>query len=98
MYRTERGQILPLFAVALFIGFLVMSAAAKAVNVMVLEIRIQNAADAAALAAVQLGAGAAREAAAANDAEVVRLRIDGREATVTVRNGDHEGTAKARSG
>lgn len=95
--RDDDGQALPLglaiagLAVALAVGL------ATLVGHVIDAGRARTAADAAALAGVSGGPGAAARLADANDAAVVAFARSGETVTVTVRVGDVEATARASS-
>lgn len=91
----ERGSALPLVSLALgivLLAALLLSAAAQAVHD---RARAQTAADAAALAGVVDGPGAARELAAANGGELVGLAEEGDGIVVRVRVGRAVAEARA---
>lgn len=92
----ERGQTLPflvlLVALAAVTALAVVEVGERAVD----AARARTAADAAALAGARSGETAAREAAEANHAELLRFEAEGPDAEVTVAVGEAEATARAR--
>lgn len=96
VHRDQRGQVLPLLAVALAL-FAVVGLGLVRVSVAVTHrSAAQAAADATALAGAVDGRTAAQQVAAANDAQVATYVEDGGEVQVTVVRRGIEATARAR--
>lgn len=99
MKKTEAGQALPL---TLMLALMVLVAAGAVLgmvhNVLADQARAQTAADAAALAAAASDGRAARLAAEANGARLLRLTHPDGDAEVTVKFGNSEAKARARLG
>lgn len=94
--RTQRGQVVPLLAVTLVLFGLVALGLVRVSATVIHRSAAQAAADATALAGVLDGPDAAREVAAANDAQVVTYVPDGIELQVTVERRGVRATARAR--
>jgi hypothetical protein len=97
--KSEEGQMMPLTAL---LSALLLAGAGLGLglvcNAVLQTARAQTAADAAALAGVQTGETAARQAASANGGEVIRFTVEGTDAIVTARVGPAERTARAHRG
>lgn len=95
--RGDGGQAMP-FGVAIAGLGVALAVGLAAMTGHVIDAgRARTAADAAALAGVEGGPGAAARLAAANDATVVAFSQVGETVTVTVRVGSVEATARASS-
>lgn len=94
--RRQRGQIVPLLAVALVLFGVVALGLVRLSATVTHRSSAQAAADAAALAGAVDGPDAAREVADANDAQVVAYAQDGVDVQVTVERRGVRATARAR--
>lgn len=92
----QRGQILPLVALAVVIAGGGAVLAGRLGEAAVSRAAARTAADAAALAGAAEGEGAAREVAAANGARVVRIETLGTDTRVVVQVGRAEAVGRAR--
>jgi hypothetical protein len=96
--RSERGQAVPFSVAAAAFAVVLTLAIARLGGDLVDAARARTAADAAALAAVHGGRGAAERLAAAHDGTVVGWARIGRDVVVTVRVGHAVVTARATGG
>jgi hypothetical protein len=94
-WRDERGQAVPLAAALVGLAVVVTIALGGLAGDVVDAGRARTAADAAALAGVEGGRGAAARLAAANGGSLVSWSQQGDAVTVTVRVGDAVATAGA---
>ena len=92
----ERGQVVPLLAVALVLFGVVALGLVRVAATVTHRSAAQAAADATALAGAVDGPDAARDVAAANDARVVTYVDEGSEVQVTVERHGLRATARAR--
>lgn len=92
----ERGQVVPLLAVALVLSGVLAVGLVRVAVAASGRAAAQAAADAAALAGAAEGLAAAERVAADNGAAVVSYRSDDADVTVVVRRGRHRATATAR--
>jgi hypothetical protein len=98
MLRSERGQAVPFAAAATAFAVVLTLAVARLAGDLIDAARARTAADAAALAAVHGGRGAAERLAGAHDGTVVGWARVGRDVVVTVRVGHAVVTARATGG
>lgn len=96
MQRTERGQALPLLALVIVVGGLIVVGLGRIGGAAVDRARASSAADAAALAGAAEGRAAATDLARANGGRVLQYDQLGDDARVRVQVGDAEATARAR--
>jgi hypothetical protein len=94
--RGERGQVVPLAVALVAVAVVVLLALVPLAHAAQQRTAARAAADAAALAGAAEGEESAREVAAANGAEVVSWRAEGRDVWVVVTLGDARAEAKAR--
>lgn len=92
----ERGQTLPLVVLVVCFAALVAVGTGRLATQAVVAAQTQTAADAAALAGAAAGPTAARQAAAANGARLVRFERSGTEVEVVVERSGTEAVARAR--
>jgi hypothetical protein len=94
--RSQRGQVLPLVALVVALTGVACLVVGQLASMAVDRAHAQTAADAAALAGAAAGERAARDAAAANRAGLLRFSQTGPEARVVVRFGAARASARAR--
>jgi hypothetical protein len=95
---SERGQAAPFAAAAAALAVVLTLAIARLAGDLVDAARARTAADAAALASVRGGRGAAEQLAAEHDGALVEWSRLGRDVLVTVRVGHAVATARATGG
>ena len=96
--RGEGGQVLPLTLLVVVLAAVITIAIGRLGNDAVESARATTAADAAALAGVIDGDGAARKVAEANGAQLLRFeRLPNGDIRVVVRHGRTEASARARA-
>lgn len=96
VHRSQRGQVVPLLAVALVLFGVVALGLVRVSTAVTQRSAAQAAADATALAGAVDGPAAADEVAAANGARVVAYLDGGGEVEVTVERRGVRATARAR--
>lgn len=94
--RGQRGQVVPLMAVALVLFGVVALGLVRLATTVTHHSAAQAAADATALAGAVDGPDAAREVAQANEAQVIAYIDEGGEVQVTVERRGVRATARAR--
>ena len=94
--RSDRGQLLPLYALVVLVACVSMLLLVRLGAVALHRAHARTAADAAALAGVAEGRGAAEQVAAANGAVLESFEADGNEVEVRVRVDTSHARARAR--
>lgn len=92
----ERGQVVPVIAVALLLAGILGLGLVRLGAVAARQAAAQAAADAVALAGAAGGEEAARRVAGENHARIVEMTVTPGEAAVTVERGGHSASARAR--